>query len=111
LDTRRSLNNVYAGLDNNLYRRNEGNWEQHSAQGWQYFRPESLGLDRRPEFENLNRQLDSSFAARQAGEFNASRFPSINNFGGFHGGFDGYHAPTGFRGGGMSFGGFHGGRR
>jgi uncharacterized protein (TIGR03000 family) len=103
----RGLNNVYAGRDGNVYRRTENAWEQHTGTGWQNFRPESLAPERRPEFDNYNRYLDNNLAARRSAELNANRFQARGGFGGVTGGFSGYHAPTGFRGG----GGFHGGRR
>jgi hypothetical protein len=42
---------------------------------------------------------------------NFNNYRSSSSFGGYHGGFSGYHGAGGFYGGGFHGGGFRGGRR
>jgi len=113
---RRTLNNVVAGPQGDVYRRAGAGWETHTTTGW---RPYSGGA--------ATATLNNDWAARRYGEANASAFRSaagsyghygsaysppahmVGGYAGFHGGAAGYRSSGGggYRGG----GGFHGGRR
>src|SRR5262249_13983534 len=101
-------NNVYAGRDGNVYRRNEGgDWQKFEGKGngWSDLdrpdrgeRPQQLPAERpqqRPSVEN-RASLDREFQSRQAGDMRSQQFRQPGGFGG---------------GGGRGGGGRGGGRR
>jgi hypothetical protein len=104
----RTVNNVYAGHDGNVYRRWNGNWETHANEGWRQYRQDLLSPERRTEFDNTTRSLNRDYWARQAGEWNYNHFRNTGGWGGY-GGYRGYSGGWGgYRGfgGGFPSGGF-----
>jgi hypothetical protein len=135
----KSLNNVLAGHDGNVFRRAGNGWETHSGQSWQRHEPIALQSERTEDALNRVRQLQRDWEARHVGEARVNHFNSASgNFGAtpfapvrpiqpasiyrsvpmapYHpiqplGGYGGFHGGyNGFRGAPTSFGGaFHGG--
>jgi uncharacterized protein (TIGR03000 family) len=91
----RTLNNVLAGQDGNVYRPAAGAWQQHTPQGWQLHNP--APEPQRQMWENQQRQLEREMQARREAEMRTNAFRAGGGFGGYHG--------AGFRGGGFRGGG------
>jgi hypothetical protein len=106
INNRRDLNNVIAGHDGNVYRRDGQGWASHNGNQWQHVEPANLPDQQRKQFENTQRQLNQEWSARKQGNVNhdqfqarspevhptpAQRQPAAGNAG-FHGN------PGGFRG-------------
>jgi hypothetical protein len=104
---RRELNNVLAGRDGNIYRREANGWAIHSPEGWRPVEPSRLPPERRSQFADVSRRLNQEWAARRAGaaRYNTFRAAARNPVGhpiavaphvavggpaGFHGGYSGF---------------------
>lgn len=103
INSTRSLNNVYAGRDGGVYRRDTAGWEHNTAAGWQSFNDRSV-TGTRESFDTVNRGLNTDFTARRAGEASYNSFHSASEFGGNTG-----MRATGYSG--FRAGGVRGGRR
>ncbi len=111
------LNNVLADRHGQVLRRTGDGWETITPEGWRNYNRDLLPPERRNDFDNLQRELNSDWESRRLGEAWHRNFNTGGGFGGisgWHGGLGGYRGIGygGFHeGGGFRFGGFRGGFR
>jgi hypothetical protein len=114
--TSERTNNVFAGREGEVLRRTPEAWETHTGEGWRKYEPNVLPVERRPQFENLQRGFNDEWQARRLGDAYHYNFHTGGGFGGisgWRGGYGGYRG-VGFGGyhvGGFRSGGFRGGFR
>jgi hypothetical protein len=119
----RELNNLVAGHDGHVDRREGNGWAMHSGEGWHRIEPAPLPPAPRPPLADTARRLDREWAARQNGQarYNAFRAPGhpaavgprpgVVGPAGFHGDPGGFRGPPAIHGGAVAHGGAgaHGG--
>jgi uncharacterized protein (TIGR03000 family) len=113
VSSRRGLNNVIAGRDGHVYRRDGNGWATHSGTGWRRVEPGRLPAERRQQFANTARRLDGEWTARRSGEVRHNTFHATPGYRVGHPAYTGPRpglgGPAGFHGGVGGFRGYHGG--
>ncbi len=98
VNSQRSLNNVVAGHDNQVYRRSEAGWDAHAGgASWNRVDANRLNETQRTQFNNTANRLNQDWSARRAGEANYNNFHAVGERTAT-GGYAGFHGGTGFRG-------------
>jgi len=75
------LNNVLAGPDGNVFRRDpRDTWEQHTSQGWRAYDKNLLSPAQHLQFENNLNRLNNEWAARSRGQTYTNQFRSTTGY-------------------------------